>query len=182
MSTYSIQVHLSTRDASLDGFSKPQVLLALLVVFPLGLIGVGLVLNAFLQHVHHRAPVTAPSLQSPPSDADRQANSSTSSLPRSPHQDQSEDPAVTELGLSVSGLPIRLHMRSIKNWDPPYRRFSYQLGNSQVLAMADCHDWSWTSYPERQINRPQSEATERMMRLVCNSTANQSSMQSDTSR
>ena len=182
MSRHSIQTSLLARSESLDGFSKSQVLLALLVVFPLGLIGVGMVLNALLLQVH-QPKISSPelSVQTPSSDAERQANASISPLARAPHQDRSEDQSVIELGVSVTGLPMRLLTSSIERWDPPYRRFSYQLGDSQVQAMADCNDWSWTSYPERQINRPQSAATERMMRLVCKSTPNLSSLPSEAS-
>ena len=182
MSTHSIQTSLIARSKSLDGFSRPQALLTLLVVFPLGLIGVGMLLNALMLHVHQsQVPSPTPSVKSPPLDSERQTKASIPSLERGPYRDRSEDQAVIELGDSVTGLPMRLLMSSVERLDPPYRRFIYQLGNSQVQAMADCNNWSWTSYPERQINRPQSEATERMMRLVCQSTSNLTSSPSEAS-
>lgn len=61
-------------------------------------------------------------------------------------------------------------MGSINKRDNQYREFQYQIGNSTVQALANGTDQSWTSYPERQVNRPQSPATERMLGLVCGTT------------
>lgn len=76
-----------------------------------------------------------------------------------------------ELGQASTGTPIRLLMGSINQRDAQYREFTYQLGNDNVQAMANCTDQCWTSYPERQVNRPHSPATERMLTLFCGTTA-----------
>ena len=153
------------------GFTKSQALLALLVVFPLGIIGVGLILNVVMKTRTSPAPTTeAPAHQQQPkssTEPQRSASSQDSPEPAPANTAKKPIPSVVELGQASTGAPIRLLMGSINQRDAEYREFTYQLGNDSVQAMANCKDQSWTSYPERQVNRPQSPATERMLALVC---------------
>ena len=153
------------------GFTKNLVLLALLVVFPLGIVGVGLILNVVMKTRTAPAPVpTAPVQQQQPepsTESQPSASSEESPQPSTVTRAQNPQPSVVELGQASTGAPIRLLMGSINHRDAQFREFIYQLGNDSVQAMANCTDQSWTSYPERQVNRPQSPATERMLALVC---------------
>ena len=153
------------------GFTKSQALLALLVVFPLGIIGVGLTLNVVMKT--RTAPAPAPEApaqqQQPEQSTEPQPSASSQESPQPAPAKTAEKPrpSVVELGQASTGAPIRLLMGSINQRDAQFREFTYQLGNDSVQAMANCTDQSWTSYPERQVNRPQSPATERMLALVC---------------
>jgi serine/threonine-protein kinase len=154
-----------------QGFSNQQVLMLLLVVFPLGLIGLGLILNVAMKRDQ------APEVKAPQASETVAPKPTTTQAPNAPETTQTQKGATTtaqqsltgtvELGASVSGARIRLLMGSINQRDAQFREFTYQLGNETVQAMANCPDQSWTSYPERQVNRPQSPATERMLSLVC---------------
>jgi len=152
-----------------EGFTKAQALLSLLMVFPLGIIGVGLILRVVLQtrtattsKALSQPPRSSPASPYPTAAAPQEATQSTAA-----NAAPKPNPSVVELGQASSGAPIRLLMGSINQRDAQYREFTYQLGNDSVQAMANCTDQSWTSYPERQVNRPQSTATERMLAMVC---------------
>lgn len=152
-----------------EGFTKAQALLALMVVFPLGMIGVGLILHVVLQTRTATAPKapSSPSQSAPPAPSPTAAAPQESPQPTPANAAPKPNPSVVELGQASTGAPIRLLMGSINQRDAQFREFTYQLGNDSVQAMANCTDQSWTSYPERQVNRPQSPATERMLALVC---------------
>lgn len=145
------------------GFSNQQALLALLVAFPLGLIAVGLLLNVLNkpspQQTTAEPAATQTQTANSPGSETRSAEPTTTG--------QTQDDSIVELGESVSGEPIRLLLNSIRYGEGGTSAFSYQLGNATVEALANCRDRSWTSYPERRINRPQSPATEQMLNRVC---------------
>lgn len=156
-----------------EGFTKLQAALLLLLGVSLGLVGVGLILLAVLQN---KSAYEAPAKPSKPSTATAPAAAPEQATASAPADDQSAfNPApprsteVVNLGSSVTGAPIRLLMGSINQRDAQFREFTYQLGNETVQALANCSDHSWISYPERQLNRPQSAATERMLNTVCTS-------------
>ena len=158
------------------GFSTQQVLLILLVVFPLGCIALGLILNGVMQRsqtseaTEPQPQATIASKPEPIEAAGDPAPSQVETVQQDAPQAAPAASDTVELGASVTGVPIRLLMQSINTRDRQFRDFQYQLGSSTVAAMANCTDQSWTSYPERQLNRPQSPATERMLSLVCGNT------------
>jgi len=158
------------------GFSTQQVLLILLVVFPLGCIALGLILNGVMRRsqtseaTEPQPQATIASKSEPMEAAGDPAPSQVETVQQDAPQAAPAASDTVELGASVTGVPIRLLMQSINTRDRQFRDFQYQLGSSTVAAMANCTDQSWTSYPERQLNRPQSPATERMLRLVCGTT------------
>jgi serine/threonine protein kinase, bacterial len=158
-----------------QGFSTQQALAVLFVILPLGLILLGVIVNILMQRDWR--PETNPLTTTPAETNNAKAPAlAKADLPTEVAQKQ-KDNSTVELGASVTGAPIRLLMGSINKRENQYREFQYQLGNSTVQALANCSDQSWTSYPERQVNRPQSPATERMLSLVCGPTplANQPS-------
>ena len=65
-------------------------------------------------------------------------------------------------GQSINVDLCSIHVASYRSVD-----FIYYLGNEKVVSQANCEQGSWVSFPERQINRPQSQATQRMLEVVC---------------
>ena len=70
-------------------------------------------------------------------------------------------------GTASNGQPVNLDLGSIRQVSASSLDFTYYLGGSRVYAQANCQGGFWTSFPERQINRPQSGATQRMLSKVC---------------
>lgn len=70
-------------------------------------------------------------------------------------------------GTAVGGQSINVDLCSISPASPQSVDFVYFLGNDKVVSQANCAQGTWVSFPERQTNRPQSEATQRMLEIVC---------------
>jgi hypothetical protein len=70
-------------------------------------------------------------------------------------------------GTASGGQAVNLDLGSIRQVSSTSLDFTYYLGNSRVYAQANCQGGFWVSFPERQINRPQSGATQRMLSKVC---------------
>jgi serine/threonine-protein kinase len=157
----------ASRRDSCAGFTNQQALLALLITFPLGLIGIGLILNVAseIPSQKTRGATTAPSTQPPA--ARTPAKHPSTTIQSNEHINKQ---GVLELGQSANGAPIRLILNSINDEVDGRKGFAYQLGNTTILAKANCQEGSWISYPEQQLNRPQSPATERMITRVCEGT------------
>lgn len=71
------------------------------------------------------------------------------------------------LGTASSGQSVKLDLCTIQR--KPDRRidFTYLLGAEAIDAQANCNTKTWTTFPERAINRPQSRATADLLKLVC---------------
>ena len=70
-------------------------------------------------------------------------------------------------GTASNGQPVNLDLESIRSVSASSADFVYYLGGSRVAAQANCRGGYWISFPERQLNRPQSAATQRMLNKVC---------------
>lgn len=70
-------------------------------------------------------------------------------------------------GTAKGGQSINVDLRSIRQVSPESLDFKYFLGGIGIYAQANCQGGYWVTFPERQINRPQSGATQRMMDKVC---------------
>lgn len=70
-------------------------------------------------------------------------------------------------GTASNGQPVNLDMGSIRSVSASSVDFVYYLGGARVAAQANCRGGYWISFPERQLNRPQSAATQRMLNKVC---------------
>ena len=148
----------------------------LVIALPLGLIAIG---GAF---------VFINALQKPATDQESQPTSGGSgnsekgkvkdttseektqqTVLESPYESRAEayKSEVIELGNASTGASLRLLMDSIQPVGDGQHAFIYQLGNSTIRARANCPERTWRSYPENQINRPQSEATLKMLRIIC---------------
>jgi len=158
------------------GFSNQQALMLLVIALPLGLIAIG---GAFIFLNTLQRPAT--DQESKPvlggsGNSEKAKDEDTTSEERtqqtvldSPYESRAEayKSEVIELGNASTGAPLRLLMDSIVPVGGDQYTFSYQLGNTEIRARANCPESTWTSYPENQINRPQSEATLKMLRIIC---------------
>lgn len=70
-------------------------------------------------------------------------------------------------GTAVGGQAINVDLCSIKVKSPESVAFVYYLNNERVESEANCSNDTWITFPERQVNRPQSSATKKMLDSVC---------------
>ncbi len=70
-------------------------------------------------------------------------------------------------GTAVTGQSVNVDLCSISPASTQSVNFVYYLGNQRVTSQANCAQGTWTTFPERQVNRPQSRATQRMLEVVC---------------
>ena len=84
-------------------------------------------------------------------------------------QDVVAQPCNYFAGTAVGGQEINLDTCSISRASYRSVDFIYYLGSEKVVSQANCDSGTWTTFPERQVNRPQSQATQRMLDFVCNS-------------
>jgi len=72
------------------------------------------------------------------------------------------------IGQAVGGQSIVVDSCSISRASYRSLNFIYYLGGERVDSQANCEDMTWTTFPERQLHRPRSRATMRMLDYVCN--------------
>ena len=70
-------------------------------------------------------------------------------------------------GQAVDGRSVNVDLASISRASDHSMNFVYYLGNERVEAQANCTAGNWTTFPERQTHRPQSQATQNMIDAVC---------------
>jgi hypothetical protein len=71
------------------------------------------------------------------------------------------------LGKTADNQHVRVDMDSIARVSSRSVNFIYYLDDDRIFAQANCAAKNWTSFPEGQVNYPQSRATERMINFVC---------------
>lgn len=82
-------------------------------------------------------------------------------------------------GQSVEGQGINVDLCSVSRASAKSVDFIYYLGADRVQSQANCEDGVWTTFPERVVHRPQSQATQNMLQAVCASGATRSSATED---
>ena len=70
-------------------------------------------------------------------------------------------------GTAVGGQAVNVDLSSIRQVSAQSLDFTYYLGSAAIYAQANCRGGYWVTFPERQTNRPQSAATQRMLSKVC---------------
>ncbi|OLP19966.1 hypothetical protein BST81_02505 [Leptolyngbya sp. 'hensonii'] len=70
-------------------------------------------------------------------------------------------------GTAVAGQAVNVDLCSISRASARSVNFVYYLGNEKVVSQANCQNGTWTTFPEKQVHRPQSRATQRMLEVVC---------------
>ena len=158
------------------GLTNQQALMLLLLALPLGLIAIGgayVFLNTLQRPTTNQESKPESEGSGNPEKAKNKDTVSKEKTQQIARDSLSETRAeaykseVIELGNASTGASLRLLMDSIQPVGDGQHTFSYQLGNSTIRASANCAEGIWTSYPENQINRPQSEATLKMLRIIC---------------
>jgi hypothetical protein len=78
------------------------------------------------------------------------------------------EPRFYEAGTAVGGQSVRLDLASITQAAEADRfEFVYFLGAERIAATADCTAGTWITRPDLISHRPQSAATENMLKRVC---------------
>ncbi|WP_432810500.1 hypothetical protein [Pantanalinema sp. GBBB05] len=72
-------------------------------------------------------------------------------------------------GRAVGGQSINVDLCSISRASARSVDFVYYLDNERIYSQANCQTSTWTTFPERQTHRPQSQATQNMLNVVCRS-------------
>ncbi|MBD3886567.1 hypothetical protein IFO70_33375 [Phormidium tenue FACHB-886] len=70
-------------------------------------------------------------------------------------------------GRAVDGQSINVDLCSISTASYRSADFVYYLGSDRIQSQANCENASWTTFPEREVHRPQSQATQNMLDAVC---------------
>jgi hypothetical protein len=70
-------------------------------------------------------------------------------------------------GQASGGQSINVNLCSISRASYRSIDFVYYLGNERVQSQANCEAGTWTTFPERSVHRPQSQATQNMLNVVC---------------
>jgi hypothetical protein len=71
-------------------------------------------------------------------------------------------------GTAVTGQSVNVDICSISKASYQSVDFIYYLGNKKVISQANCNNGTWIDFSTRQVNRPQSQATQDMLDVVCN--------------
>ena len=71
-------------------------------------------------------------------------------------------------GTAVAGQKINLNTCSFDKVSYATINFTYYLGNKQNRSQANCNNGTWTTFSDGKVHRPQSQATQNMLNVVCN--------------
>jgi hypothetical protein len=74
-------------------------------------------------------------------------------------------------GTAVTGQSVNVDICSISRASYQSVDFVYYLGTKKVISQANCNNGTWIAFSTRQVNRPQSQATQNMLDVVCNYTS-----------
>jgi hypothetical protein len=72
-------------------------------------------------------------------------------------------------GTAVEGQKVNLNTCSIEKVSYASIDFTYYLGNKKFRSQANCNNGTWTTFSNGRVHRPQSQATQNMLNVVCNS-------------
>lgn len=132
------------------------------------------------------SPKPSPVDPSPAPSAKIPTDSKPSPLPEQPAKppeqpDKPVEPPIDsscrlQTGTTLRAQTLTLDTCSIDASNPSLIRFVYYLNTDRVQAETDCASGTWTSFPEKQVNRPQSPATEKMLERICGSKAPEDSI------
>jgi len=70
-------------------------------------------------------------------------------------------------GKAVGGQNVSIDLCSISKISSQKVNFDYNLGDERIQAQANCQSRTWITFPERAVNKPQSQATKDMLQIVC---------------
>lgn len=70
-------------------------------------------------------------------------------------------------GTAITGQKVNVDTCSMSRSGNQNVDFVYYLGNQKMVSQAHCRYGTWTTFRDRQTHRPQSQATQKMLDLVC---------------
>ncbi len=70
-------------------------------------------------------------------------------------------------GQASGGQSINVDLCSISRASYRSIDFVYYLGNERVQSQVNCEAGTWTTFPEKVVHHPQSQATQNMLNVVC---------------
>ncbi len=70
-------------------------------------------------------------------------------------------------GTASTGESVNVDLCSLSRASDRSIDFVYYLGNEKIVSQANCQSGSWTTFPEKEVHRPQSQATQHMIEVVC---------------
>jgi len=70
-------------------------------------------------------------------------------------------------GKSSGGEIVNVDLCSISKVDSTNVNFTYYLAKEKILSQANCTNGTWITFPEKGLYRPQSKATQQMLKVVC---------------
>lgn len=70
-------------------------------------------------------------------------------------------------GQASNGKPINVDLCSTQRVSDRSLDFVYFLGSEKIYSQANCQAGTWTTFPEKTVSRPQSQATQTMLNAVC---------------
>jgi hypothetical protein len=70
-------------------------------------------------------------------------------------------------GRAAGGQSVNVDLCSISQASANSVDFVYYLGRERIQSQANCRAGTWTTFPERKVHRPQSQATQSMLDVVC---------------
>lgn len=70
-------------------------------------------------------------------------------------------------GTAAGGQALKLDLCSLNTTNAGAIQFVYYLDSTRIESEADCSKGTWTTFPEQQVNRPKSQATQKMLDRVC---------------
>lgn len=70
-------------------------------------------------------------------------------------------------GTASTGESVNVDLCSLSRASSRSVDFVYYLGEERIISQANCESGSWTTFPEKEVHRPQSQATQRMIEVVC---------------
>jgi serine/threonine-protein kinase len=72
-----------------------------------------------------------------------------------------------EAGRSVDGQVVNVDLCSVNPSSSGNLSFVYYLNQERIESEANCANGTWITFPEKQVNYPQSNATKKMLDKVC---------------
>jgi hypothetical protein len=70
-------------------------------------------------------------------------------------------------GSAVEGQAVNVDLCSVSPRSSGTVAFTYSLGSKKMKSEANCDSGTWTTLSDRDVHRPQSLATEKMLSKVC---------------
>jgi len=83
-------------------------------------------------------------------------------------------------GQAAGGQSIRVDLDSVSTAGYLSVDFVYYLENERIQSQVNCEAGTWTTFPEKAVHTPASQATQNMLNRVCSNKVPTSSAQSRT--